>query len=84
MKFGCIAKHCGSGRRIGCAGRSVVSRGGFYAWLRRPRSRRSRIDEELGAKVRAGFLASDRTNGARRGTIWLRKASHADCIGSSD
>ena len=29
-----------------------VSRGGFYAWLRRPRSRRSRRDEELGAKVR--------------------------------
>ena len=41
-----------------------VSRGGFYAWLKRPRSRRSRSDEELGAKVRASFLASDRTYGA--------------------
>jgi putative transposase len=68
VKFGCIAKHCGSGRRIGCAGRAVVSRGGFYAWLTRPRSRRSRIDEELGANVRASFPASDRTNGARR--VW--------------
>jgi hypothetical protein len=29
-----------------------VSRGGFYAWLTRPRSQRSRSDEELGAKVR--------------------------------
>jgi putative transposase len=45
-----------------------VSRGGFYAWLRRPRSRRSRSDEELSAKVRASFLASDRTYGARR--VW--------------
>jgi hypothetical protein len=43
-----------------------VSRGGFYAWLTRPRSQRSRSDEELGAKVRASFLASDRTYGARR------------------
>src|SRR5438874_7753581 len=42
--------------------------GGFYAWLTRPRSQRSRSDEELGAKVRASFLASDRTYGARR--VW--------------
>jgi putative transposase len=45
-----------------------VSRGGFYAWLTRPHSARSRSDEELGAKVRASFLASDRTYGARR--VW--------------
>src|SRR5208283_2031901 len=43
-------------------------RGGFYAWLSRPRSKRARRDEELGAKVRASFLASDRTYGARR--VW--------------
>jgi len=43
-----------------------VSRGGFYGWLTRPRSQRSRTDEELSAKVRASFLASDRTYGARR------------------
>src|SRR4029078_6560796 len=45
-----------------------VSRGGFYSWLPRSRSKRSRGDEELGAKVRASFLASDRTYGARR--VW--------------
>jgi IS30 family transposase len=45
-----------------------VSRGGFYAWLTRPRSQRSRDDDELGAKVRASFLGSDRTYGARR--VW--------------
>ena len=42
-----------------------VSRGGFYAWLKRPRSR---SDEEVGAKVRASFIASDRTYGAKR--VW--------------
>jgi IS30 family transposase len=45
-----------------------VSRGGLYAWLTRPRSARRRSDEELGAKVRASFLGSDRTYGARR--VW--------------
>src|SRR6201984_2508729 len=44
------------------------ARGGFYAWLTRPRSRRSRSEEELGAKVRVSFLSSDRTYGARR--VW--------------
>jgi hypothetical protein len=39
--------------------RRSVSRGGFYASLTRPRSRRSRSDEGLGAKVRTSFLASD-------------------------
>jgi putative transposase len=38
-----------------------VSRGGFYAWLTRPRSQRSRSDEELSAKVRASSLGSKRT-----------------------
>jgi transposase InsO family protein len=44
------------------------SRGGFYAWLTRPRGQRSRSDEELGVKMRASFLASDRTYDARR--VW--------------
>jgi putative transposase len=56
----------GSGRRGWLCEALGVSRGGFYAWLRRPRSQRSRSDEELGAKVRASFVASDRTYGARR------------------
>ena len=45
-----------------------VSRGGFYAWPTRPRSRRVQSNEDLSAKVRASFLASDRTYGARR--VW--------------
>jgi putative transposase len=68
VKFSFIAKHrviWPAGWLCGALG---VSRGGFYAWLARPRSRRSRSDEELGAKVRASFIASDRTYGARR--VW--------------
>jgi putative transposase len=68
VKFTFIAKH----RAIWPAGWLCealgVSRSGFYAWLSRPRSARARSDEELGTKVRASFLASDRTYGARR--VW--------------
>jgi putative transposase len=68
VKFSFIAKHrviWPAGWLCGALG---VSRAGFYAWLTRPRSRHSRSDEELGAKVRASFLGSDRTYGARR--VW--------------
>ena len=68
VKFGFIAKHRGIWPAGWLCEALGVSRGGFYAWLSRPRSRRSRSDEELGAKVRASFLASDRTYGARR--VW--------------
>jgi HTH-like domain len=54
----------------GLAGGMVVrgARSGFYAWLTRPPRARTRSDEDLSAKVRASFLASDRTYGARR--VW--------------
>src|ERR1700751_5269986 len=68
MKFAFIAKHRGIWPAGWLCGALGVSRGGFYAWLTRPRSQRSRIDEELGARVRASFQSSDRTYGARR--VW--------------
>ena len=68
VKFGFIAKHRGIWPADWICGALGVSRGGFYGWLTRSRSKRSRGDEELGAKVRASFLASDRTYGARR--VW--------------
>ncbi len=68
MKFAFIAKHRGIWPVGWLCGALGVSRAGFYAWLMRPPSRRSRSDEELSAKVRASFLASDRTYGARR--VW--------------
>jgi putative transposase len=68
VKFGFIAKHRGIWP-IGWLCEALgVSRGGFYAWLRRPHSQRSRDNKELAAKVRASFLGSDRTYGARR--VW--------------
>jgi putative transposase len=68
MKFGFVAKHRGIWPAEWLCGALGVSRGGFYAWLTRPRSQCSRSDETLGAMVRASFLASDRTYGARR--VW--------------
>jgi putative transposase len=68
MKFGFIAKHRGIWP-IGWLCEALgVSRSGFYAWRSRPPSRRARADEELSGKVRASFLASDRTYGSRR--VW--------------
>ena len=68
MKFSFIAKNRAAWPADWMCGALGVSRGGFYAWLTRPRSDRSRSDEELSAKVRASFFASDRTYGARR--VW--------------
>ena len=65
MKFAFIAKHRGIWPAEWLCGALGVSRGGFYGWLRRPSSERSRSNEELGAKVRTSFLNSDRTYGAR-------------------
>ncbi len=49
-----------------------VSRAGFYAWRTRPPSARARADEALLLRVRASFLTSDRTYGAR--LVWARHA----------
>jgi putative transposase len=68
VKFAFIAKHRGIWPAAWICEALGVSRSGFHAWLTRPRSERSRSDEELGSKVHASFLASDRTYGARR--VW--------------
>ena len=68
MKFAFVAKHRGIWPAGWLCEALGVSRGGFHAWLTRPRSARSRSDEAVAAKVRASFLASDRTYGARR--VW--------------
>jgi putative transposase len=85
MKFAFIAKHRGIWPAALLCGALGVSRGGFYAWLTRPRSERSRSDEELGPKVRASFLSSDRTYGPGGcGTTCSSKAHDVACTGSSD
>ena len=68
MKFAFIAKHRGIWPAAWMCEALGVSRGGFCAWLKRPRSKHSIDDEQLRAKVYSSFLASDRTYGARR--VW--------------
>lgn len=66
--FGFVAKHRGVWPVSWMCDALGVSRSGFHAWLTRPRSDRSIRDEELSLAIRASFLRSDRTYGARR--VW--------------
>jgi putative transposase len=68
MKFGFVAKHRGIWPVLVICGALGVSRSGFYAWLKRPRSKRSLTDESMSTVARMSFLDSDRTYGARR--VW--------------
>ncbi len=68
MKFAFIAKHRGIWPVAWLCEALGVSRSGFHAWLTRSPSRRDRDDEAIGAKVRASFIVSARTYGARR--VW--------------
>lgn len=68
MKFGFVAKHRWAWPVNLMCEALGVSRGGFYVWLTRPRSRQSLSDEVLGALVHQSFVRSDRTYGARR--VW--------------
>ena len=55
-----------------------VSRGGFYAWLDRPRSQREPDDQVLDKLIRHSFVDSDRAYAARR--IWRDVlAAHMNC-----
>jgi putative transposase len=68
VKFSFIAKHRGIWPADWICEALGVSRGGFYAWLKRPPSERSRTDEALATRIRSSFIGSDRTYGARR--VW--------------
>lgn len=66
MKFGFIAKHRGIWPVNIMCGALGVSRSGFYAWRVRPLSVRARTDAAIIPDMRASFVLSDRTYGARR------------------
>ena len=68
MRFAFIAKHRSIWPVAWLCEALNVSRSGFHAWLNRSPSQRSRDDEALCARMRASFLGSDRTYGARR--VW--------------
>ena len=66
MRFAFIAKHRGIWQVLLMCEVLGVSRGGFYAWLARPRSRRARENEQLTLQVRRSFAESDGTYGSPR------------------
>jgi len=66
--FGFVAKHRGVWPVSWMCDALGVSRSGFHAWLTRSRSERAIRNEEVGRLVRASFIRSDRTYGARR--VW--------------
>jgi putative transposase len=66
--FAFIAKHRGIWPVAWMCEALGVSRSGFFAWLSRPPSARAKSDDAIGRAVRASFLRSDRTYGARR--VW--------------
>jgi putative transposase len=68
VTFAFVAKHRGIWPAGWLCEALGVSRAGFYAWRTRPPSVRARTDEQLLISVRASFLTSDRTYGARR--VW--------------
>ena len=68
MRFAFIAKHRSIWPVAWLCEALDVSRSGFHAWLTRSPSHRARYDDALLAVMRASFVASDRTYGARR--IW--------------
>ena len=68
MRFAFIAKHRGIWQVRSMCETLGVSRGGFYAWLVRPPSRRASENEELTVQVRRSFVESDSTYGSPR--VW--------------
>jgi len=68
VRFEFIAKHRGAWQTSRMCEILGVSRGGFYDWMRRPESRRSRENRQLTTQVRASFEQSDQTYGSPR--VW--------------
>ncbi len=68
MRFAFVAKHRGIWPVAWLCEALGVSRSGFHAWLTGSPSRRAREDAAIGARVRASFIGSARTYGARR--VW--------------
>ena len=68
MKFGFIATHRGVWPAGWLCEALGVSRGGFYDWLKRPESQRSRDNRHLTVQIRTSFEQSDQTYGSPR--VW--------------
>jgi putative transposase len=68
MRFAFIAKHRSIWPVAWLCEALEVSRSGFHAWLKRGPSARDKLDEKVTISIRASFVASARTYGARR--VW--------------
>lgn len=68
MRFTFMARHRSIWPLAWLCAALDVSRSGFHGWLKRIPSQRARDDEQISARVRASFIASARTYGARR--VW--------------
>ena len=76
MTFGFVAKHRGVWPVIVQCEALGVSSSGFYAWRTRSPSARARTDAAILATIRASFVLSDSTYGARRMIADVRDAGH--------
>ena len=76
MRFAVIARHRGIWPLAWLCETLQVTRGGFYAWLKRPESAHSQRDAQLTVAIRTSFAESDRTYGARRVRRDLRDWGH--------
>jgi putative transposase len=74
--FGFVAKHRGTWPVAMLCEALGVSRSGFYAWRFRAPSLRARTDARILVDVRASFVQSDRTYGARRVLDDVHDAGH--------
>jgi putative transposase len=68
MRFAFIAQHRGVWQTRRLCQALEVSRAGFYEWLRRPESHRTRENRQLTVSIRTSFEQSDRTYGSPR--VW--------------
>jgi putative transposase len=68
VRFEFIARHRGIWQTQRMCQSLGVSRGGFYEWLTRPESCRSRENRQLLVQIRTSFEQSDRTYGSPR--VW--------------
>lgn len=66
--FGFVAKHRGVWPVSWMCDALGVSRSGFFSWLSRSPSARATADVAIAVRVRASYIQSDRTYGARR--VW--------------
>jgi putative transposase len=76
VKFGFVAKHRGTWPVDVLCESLGISRSGFYAWRRRPPSVRTRTDAAILRTIRASFVLSDSTYGARRMIDEVRDAGY--------